>query len=81
LPNPFVCRNAYANAARHSDATPPNVHFPSVKPPASVPLKAPNYRFVASPLKNGLESKADAATIQTEVPLTHANVRGPSFYH
>ncbi|MFM0258168.1 hypothetical protein [Paraburkholderia sediminicola] len=46
-----------------------------------MPLKAPNYRFIASTLKNGLESKADAAAIQTELPLTHANVRGPSYYH
>lgn len=44
-------------------------------------LKAPNYRFIASTLKNGLESKADAAVIQTKLPLTHANVRGPSYYH
>jgi transposase len=47
----------------------------------AVDLKAPNYRFIASTLKNGLESKADTATAQTELPLVHANVRGPSYYH
>jgi hypothetical protein len=32
-------------------------------------------------LKNGLESNADAPVAQTEPPLVHANVRGPSYFH
>ncbi|MDK2661897.1 Mu transposase domain-containing protein [Cupriavidus consociatus] len=47
----------------------------------AIDLKAPSYRFIASTLKNGLESKAEAATAQTELPLMHANLRGPSYYH
>jgi transposase len=47
----------------------------------AIDLKASNYRFIASTLKNGLESKAETAVIQAELPLLHANVRGPSYYH
>jgi transposase len=47
----------------------------------AIDLKAPSYRFIASTLKNGLESKTDTLTAQTELPLVHANVRGPSYYH
>ncbi|KVR67511.1 IS21 family transposase [Burkholderia ubonensis] len=47
----------------------------------AIDLKASNYRFIASTLKNGLESKAEAAAAQAELPLVHANVRGPSYYH
>ena len=47
----------------------------------AIELNAMNYRFIWSTLKNGLESAAEAATAQPELPLTHANVRGPSYYH
>ncbi|WP_455289862.1 IS21 family transposase, partial [Cupriavidus necator] len=47
----------------------------------AIDLKAPSYRFIASTLKNGLENKAEAAKAQAELPLLHANVRGPSYYH
>ncbi|WMY11040.1 Mu transposase domain-containing protein [Paraburkholderia phenoliruptrix] len=47
----------------------------------AIDLKAPSYRFIASTLKNGLESMAETTAAQTELPLMHANVRGPSYYH
>lgn len=47
----------------------------------AIDLKAPSYRFIASTLKNGLENSADTASAQAELPLMHANVRGPSYYH
>lgn len=47
----------------------------------AIDLKAPSYRFIASTLKNGLENPADTASVQAELPLMHANVRGPSYYH
>jgi len=47
----------------------------------AIDLKASNYRFIASTLKNGLENKAETAAAQAELPLLHANVRGPSYYH
>lgn len=49
----------------------------------AIELKAANYQFIASTLKNGLESATTErpAAAQTELPLMHANVRGPSYYH
>lgn len=49
----------------------------------AIELKAANYQFIASTLKNGLESATieRPAAAQTELPLMHANVRGPSYYH
>ncbi len=47
----------------------------------AIDLKAPNYRFIASTLRNGLDGKADITASQTELPVAHANVRGPSYYH
>ncbi|MGF6652761.1 hypothetical protein OKW34_003350 [Paraburkholderia youngii] len=47
----------------------------------AIDLKSPTYRFIASTLKNGLECKTETAAPQTELPLAHANVRGPSYYH
>lgn len=47
----------------------------------AVELNAMSYRFISSTLKNGLESVAVADTPQPELPLMHANVRGPSYYH
>jgi transposase len=47
----------------------------------AVELNAMSYRFISSTLKNGLESAAGADTAQPELPLMHANVRGPSYYH
>jgi transposase len=46
----------------------------------AIDLKAPNYKFIAATLKNGLDKQQPAAA-QTELPLAHANVRGPSYYH
>lgn len=42
--------------------------------------KAPSYRFVATTLKNGLDAQPPQAA-QAELPMQHANVRGPSYYH
>jgi len=48
----------------------------------AIELKAANYQFIASTLKNGLESvAAEPSAAQAELPLMHANVRGPSYYH
>ena len=44
-------------------------------------LKAPNYKFIDSTLKNGLDREPEPATGQADLPLVHANVRGPSYYH
>jgi hypothetical protein len=47
----------------------------------AIDLKAPNYKFIASTLKNGLDREPEMATVQADLPLMHANVRGPSYYH
>lgn len=47
----------------------------------AIDLKAPNYKFIASTLKNGLDREPEPATLQADLPLMHANVRGPSYYH
>ena len=47
----------------------------------AIDLKAPNYKFIASTLKNGLDREPEAAAAQADLPLVHANVRGPSYYH
>lgn len=46
----------------------------------AIELKAPSYRFIASTLKNGLDAQPQQAA-QAELPMQHANVRGPSYYH
>ena len=47
----------------------------------AIDLKAPNYKFIASTLKNGLDREPETASVQADLPLVHANVRGPSYYH
>jgi hypothetical protein len=47
----------------------------------AIDLKAPSYKFIASTLKNGLDRQPEPVTDQAALPLTHANVRGPSYYH
>jgi transposase len=47
----------------------------------AIDLKAPNYKFIDSTLKNGLDREPEPATGQADLPLVHANVRGPSYYH
>jgi transposase len=47
----------------------------------AIDLKAPNYKFIASTLKNGLDREPEPAAAQADLPLMHANVRGPSYYH
>lgn len=48
----------------------------------AIELKVANYQFIASTLKNGLESTTTKSpTTHTELPLMHANVCGPSCYH
>ncbi|MGV7246716.1 IS21 family transposase [Caballeronia sp. M23-90] len=47
----------------------------------AIDLKAPSYTFIASTLKNGLDRQPEPVADQAELPLTHANVRGPSYYH
>lgn len=43
-------------------------------------IQARTYHSVASILKNGLDRQPEAA-VQTSLPLEHANVRGPLYYH
>lgn len=47
----------------------------------AIEKKAMNYQFIASTLKNGLEGSSTSTAPQSELPLAHANVRGPSYYH
>ncbi len=42
---------------------------------------ARSYRHVASILKNGLDQTPLAPEGQRSLPLDHANVRGPDYYH
>jgi transposase len=44
-------------------------------------LNAAGYRSIHSILKNGLDRQRPAITTQTSLPLEHANVRGPEYYH
>lgn len=47
----------------------------------AIDLKAPNYLFIDSTLKNGLDQQPSPVAAQADLPLTHANVRGPNYYH
>ncbi|MEM5353456.1 hypothetical protein VSR50_36030 [Paraburkholderia caribensis] len=47
----------------------------------AIDLKAPGYKFIASTLKNGLDQQPSPTSVQADLPLTHANVRGPNYYH
>ena len=44
-------------------------------------LNAAGYRSIHSILKNGLDRQIPAPSSQTSLPLEHANVRGPEYYH
>jgi transposase len=44
-------------------------------------LNAASYRSIHSILKNGLDRSRPATTTQASLPLEHANVRGPEYYH
>lgn len=44
-------------------------------------IGAPSYRSLKSILKHGLEQKRASAPAQANLPLDHANVRGPDYYH
>jgi len=44
-------------------------------------IGAPSYSSLKSILKNGLDKKPVSAPAQTCLPLAHANVRGPHYYH
>ena len=44
-------------------------------------LNAAGYRSIHSILKSGLDRPRPAATTQALLPLEHANVRGPEYYH
>lgn len=47
----------------------------------AIDLKAPSYRFIDSTLKNGLDQQPSPVAVQPGLPLAHANVRGPDYYH
>lgn len=44
-------------------------------------LNAAGYRSIHSILKNSLDKQQPAIAIQASLPLDHANVRGPDYYH
>ena len=44
-------------------------------------LNAAGYRSIHSILKNGLDRQQSAIAVQASLPLDHANVRGPDYYH
>lgn len=44
-------------------------------------LNAASYRSIHSILKNGLDRQRPAMATQASLPLEHANVRGPDYYH
>ena len=44
-------------------------------------LNAAGYRSIHSILKNSLDKQQPAIATQASLPLDHANVRGPDYYH
>lgn len=40
-----------------------------------------NYQSIASILKTELDKQPLPTTVQLELPVDHANVRGPGYYH
>lgn len=44
-------------------------------------LNAASYRSIHSILKNGLDRQRPVQPTQASLPLEHANVRGPDYYH
>lgn len=47
----------------------------------AIAIGAMSYSSLKSILKNGLDKKRASAPAQTCLPLAHANVRGPDYYH
>ena len=47
----------------------------------AIDIGAMSYRSLQSILKNGLDKKRTSTPAQTCLPLEHANVRGPDYYH
>jgi transposase len=47
----------------------------------AIAIGAASYSSLKSILKNGLDKKRGSAAAQTCLPLEHANVRGPGYYH
>ncbi len=47
----------------------------------AIAIGAMSYSSLKSILKNGLDKKRASAPAQTCLPLEHANVRGPDYYH
>lgn len=47
----------------------------------AIDINAPTYRSIRSILQHNLESKKRPSEAQTSLPLEHANVRGPHYYH
>jgi len=47
----------------------------------AIAINAPSYGSLRSILKHGLDKHRVAAPAQTSLPLEHANVRGPTYYH
>lgn len=47
----------------------------------AVALRACRYKSIESMLKKGLDRVPPAATTATLLPIDHANVRGPGYYH
>ena len=47
----------------------------------AIAIGAPSYSSLKSILTNGLDKKRVSAPAQTCLPLEHANVRGPHYYH
>ena len=47
----------------------------------AIAISAPSYGSLKSILKHGLDKHRVAAPAQTSLPLDHANVRGPAYYH
>lgn len=47
----------------------------------AIAIGATSYSSIKSILKNGLEKKRVRVTAQTCLPLEHANLRGPRYYH
>ncbi len=47
----------------------------------AVAIGATSYSSLKSILKNGLDKRVASAPAQANLPLDHANVRGPGYYH
>ena len=47
----------------------------------AIDIGAMSYKSLKSILKNGLDKKRTSPPAQTCLPLVHANVRGPDYYH